>query len=211
MQKRIAVNHYHNSLIKRTFDLLISSVGIVLFFPVILIIALLIKLTSGRPIFFRQRREGLKGKIFDLIKFRTMIVGADREQKKYMHLNEADGPVFKIQNDPRYTKIGKILAQTGLDELLQLINVLKGEMSLVGPRPLPVYEATKLTKAQKARELVKPGITSSWVVRGSHKLKFREWMRLDREYVENAAFYKDLKIIFQTATMIIKSILRQIS
>jgi len=139
-----------------------------------------------------------------------MRVGAEQERVKYMHLNEAGGPVFKIRNDPRYTRFGKILARTGLDELPQLLNVLRGEMSLVGPRPLPVYEAKKLNRAQKVRELVKPGITSSWIVSGAHKLKFSQWMQLDAEYVENASLSKDLSILFKTAGMVSALVLRRV-
>ena len=141
--------------------------------------------------------------------FRTMYEGADRNQKKYAHLNEADGPVFKIMDDPRFVGIGKFLARTGLDELPQLINVIRGEMSLVGPRPLPVSEAKKLTEAQKVRELVKPGMTSSWVISGAHSLSFAEWMKLDRIYVENASFLTDLSILIKTSEIVLKQILKQ--
>jgi len=139
-----------------------------------------------------------------------MKVGAENDQKKYAHLNEADGPVFKIRNDPRFVGIGKSLARTGLDELPQLINVIKGEMSLVGPRPLPVYEAKKLTNAQKARELVKPGMTSSWVISGAHSLSFAEWMKLDRIYVEKASLLGDLSILLKTSEIVFKQILNQV-
>ena len=142
--------------------------------------------------------------------FRTMYVGAERDQEKYRHLNEADGPVFKIKDDPRFVGIGKFLARTGLDELPQLINVIKGEMSLVGPRPLPVNEAKKLTSAQKVRELIKPGMTSSWVVKGAHSLTFRKWMKLDRIYVENASFLTDLSILLKTGEIVLKQIPKQV-
>ena len=132
-----------------------------------------------------------------------MIKNAEKLKNKYKRLNQADGPVFKIYDDPRFTKIGKILSKLGLDELPQLINVLKGEMSLVGPRPLPVDEAKKLTKEQKIREMVRPGITSTWVIEGSHRLSFKKWMQLDKEYVENATFLKDLKIIIKTVFMLL--------
>ena len=128
-----------------------------------------------------------------------MVSGAERLKWRYRHLNEADGSVFKIRNDPRFTKVGKFLAKTGLDELPQFINVLKGDMSLVGPRPLPVNEAKKLTKKQKARTLVRPGITSSWVVEGTHVLSFEKWMQLDREYIRRASIGKDIEILLKTA------------
>ena len=138
-----------------------------------------------------------------------MRMGTEKEQKNLKHLNEADGPVFKIYNDPRYTKFGKILARTGLDELPQLINVLKGEMSWVGPRPCPVYEAKKLNLTQKVRELVNPGITSSWVTSGAHKLKFSQWMKLDAEYIKTGTLATDLSILFKTVGMVFTLVLRK--
>lgn len=139
-----------------------------------------------------------------------MYEGAERDQKKYAHLNEADGPVFKIRDDPRFVGIGKFLAHTGLDELPQLINVIKGDMSMVGPRPLPVTEAKKLTKAQKVRELVKPGITSSWVVSGAHSLSFETWMKLDKDYIESASLTTDLSILLKTAFLILGWLIRKV-
>ena len=143
-----------------------------------------------------------------MIKFRTMKVGSEKLQNKYRSINEADGPVFKIYNDPRLTPIGKILSQTGLDEIPQLINVLKGDMSIVGPRPLPVEEAKKLTKTQKIRQLVNPGITSSWVVEGSHSLSFKKWMELDKDYVENANLTTDITISVKTFLIVFRQLFR---
>jgi len=183
-----------------------TFLGIILFIPAITIVATLIKLTSKGPILFKQKRVGQNGRIFEILKFRTMRVGAEKQKARFKHLNEADGPVFKIHDDPRYTPFGGFLAHTGLDELPQLINVLNGEMSLVGPRPLPIYEANKLSKVQRIRELVTPGLTSSWVIKGSHSITFREWMKLDREYVENASFAIDLNILSTT----IKNVLAQV-
>lgn len=137
-----------------------------------------------------------------------MVPNAERIKSRYKKLNEADGPVFKIRDDPRFTKFGKILSRTGLDELPQMINVIKGEMSVVGPRPLPVKEAKKLTKEQKIRELVKPGITSSWVTHGSHKLTFKKWMSLDKKYIEKATLVSDLSIIKDTVILIGNFILK---
>lgn len=135
-----------------------------------------------------------------------MKTGANKIQWKYQKLNEVDGPVFKIRNDPRFTKFGKILSMPGLDELPQFFNVLKGEMSLVGPRPLPVNEARQLTIKQKQRELIKPGSTSSWIVGGAHSLSFREWMGLDLEYIQNASFVTDIEILLKTAVIILRMI-----
>lgn len=198
MNKSILINPYHNSLLKRIFDIVISLFIVICLSPIIIIIGPIIKLSSQGPVLFIQKRTGKKGKVFKFIKFRTMGVGAKDQQRSLRHLNEADGPVFKIRNDPRFTKIGKLLARTGLDELPQLINVIKGEMSLVGPRPLPVVEARKLSQSQKIRELIKPGITSSWVIKGTHSMKFKEWMRLDKQYVLEASLLGDIEILFKT-------------
>ena len=150
--------------------------------PFLLIVWLAIKLDDGGTLFFKQKRAGKGKKTFLMYKFRTMVEGAEELKKKYFNLNEASGPVFKIKEDPRFTKVGRILAHTGIDELPQLINVVKGEMVLVGPRPLPVDEANKVPKKYKKRFLVLPGATSLWLVKGAHKLAFDEWMRLDLEY-----------------------------
>lgn len=208
MAQKLKPHSYHSSLLKRSFDLILSAIGTVFLSPLFLIISILIELTSRGPILFVQKRIGKKGKTFNIIMFRTMYVGAEQDQVKFAHLNEADGPVFKIWDDPRFVGIGKHLAHTGLDELPQLINVIKGEMSLVGPRPLPVNEAKKLTKSQKVRELVKPGITSSWVIEGSHGLKFEEWMQLDREYVLNASLLTDVSIFLRTILSMVSNLFR---
>jgi lipopolysaccharide/colanic/teichoic acid biosynthesis glycosyltransferase len=169
----------------------------------------LIKLEDGGPLFFKQERIGKGKKTFIMYKIRTMMVGAEELKKKYLHLNETDGPVFKIKNDPRYTKIGKILTRTGLDELPQFVNVVRGEMALVGPRPLPGDEAVKVPKKYQKRFSVLPGITSLWVIRGSHELSFDEWMRLDLKYVKNRSFWQDVEISLLTTTLILKSALKQ--
>ncbi len=129
---------------KRGIDILFSSLAIIFLWPIFLIIAILIKLDSKGPVIFKQKRVSKDGKIFTFYKFRNMVKNADKLKKKYLHLNEANGPVFKIRNDPRYAKVGKFLSHTGLDEFPQLFNILKGEMSLVGPRPLPVEEEKQI-------------------------------------------------------------------
>ena len=196
------------SVLKRVFDFLFSSLLLIITFPLFLLIISAIMISSGRPVFFVQKRVGKDGGIFKIVKFRTMVVGASRLQARFARLNESDGPVFKIKDDPRFTKFGKILSKTGLDELPQFLNVIKGEMSIVGPRPLPVGEAKRLTKAQKTRQLIKPGITSSWVVRGSHELSFRRWMRPDAEDLGNASLGLDLYIIYKTLALVARSILK---
>lgn len=133
-----------------------------------------------------------------------MKTGSEKKQNRYKKLNVADGPVFKIFNDPRFTKIGKFLSTYGLDELPQLMNVLKNDMSIVGPRPLPVNEAEKLSEYQRVRQLVKPGITSLWVINGSHRLSFNEWMALDKKYVSYSSFGGDVSIIIKTILLLLR-------
>lgn len=201
---------WSNSSAKRWFDFTSAFLLLVISLPICTLIAALIKLTSHGPILFTQKRLGKGGKPFRLYKFRTMIPGAEKLQKKLKYLNEANGPVFKIRHDPRFTKIGKYLANTGLDELPQLLNVLKGEMSLVGPRPLPLNEAKEIPLKWRAkRESVKPGIVSSWVIKGSHQLSFAQWMQLDLGDLKNT-LSDDLHIIHASAKMILKQILRNI-
>lgn len=160
-------------------------------------IGMFVLLTSGFPVLFSQKRVGKDGKPFLLYKFRTMIPGAQRMQKKLQCLNEANGPVFKIHNDPRYTSIGKTLAHTGLDELPQLYNILLGDMALLGPRPLPRAEEQKLKPWQKAREQIKPGIFSPWILEGYHWTKFDAWMKSDIAYMKEKSFWYDLRLFFR--------------
>lgn len=166
--------------------------------PVIVVVALLIFGLSGLPVFYRQRRTGYHGKSFIMYKFRTMIASAEKIKGEYRSLNEASGPVFKIKNDPRFTGIGKFLSHTGLDELPQLFNVFLGDMALIGPRPLPIKEAKKLKTWMKARELVKPGIISPWILEGYHRQSFDEWMKSDLRYVNDKSFISDVLLSFRT-------------
>jgi lipopolysaccharide/colanic/teichoic acid biosynthesis glycosyltransferase len=192
------------------FTFLWTLFVVVLFLPLFITIYVAMFLFAGRPVLFQQKRLGKSKKPFMVFKFRTMIVGAEKVQEKYKNLNEADGPVFKIHNDPRFTKFGKFLSRSGLDELPQLLNVLRGEMSLVGPRPLPVNEAKKVPKKYRKRFSVLPGITSPWVVLGSHKMSFREWMELDLDYVNNNSFLLDFHILISTTFLMIRWGLRYI-
>lgn len=202
-ENNIVVSPYANSERKRVFDLLLTSVGILLLWPIFLIIGMTILVTAGWPVIFSQKRVGKKGQVFVMYKFRTMVRNAESLKKKYADLNEADGPVFKIKDDPRFVGVGKWLARSGLDELPQLWNVLKGEMSLVGPRPLPVDEAKSMTKKQQLRNLVKPGITSTWVVEGAHDLSFQEWVKIDRRLIEQADFFDDVVIVLRTLYLLV--------
>jgi lipopolysaccharide/colanic/teichoic acid biosynthesis glycosyltransferase len=165
-----------------------------------------IKLTSKGPIFFKQQRSGRYGKAFLMFKFRTMTVDAESTREELERLNQMDGPVFKIKDDPRISRFGKWLRRLSIDELPQLLNVLKGEMSLVGPRPLPVYEIEKIEKhAQRRRLSVKPGLTCLWQVSGRNKITdFDEWVALDLKYIDNWSLWLDVKILVQTVPAVLR-------
>ncbi|OGH34383.1 MAG: hypothetical protein A3A47_04515 [Candidatus Levybacteria bacterium RIFCSPLOWO2_01_FULL_37_20] len=171
--------------------------------PIWFFLYIIVKATSRGPFIYKQRRLGKDKKPFTLYKIRTMVDEADNIKKNYVHLNEADGPVFKIRHDPRYTKVGKFLSHTGLDELPQLFNVVRGEMSFVGPRPLPVEEALKVPSKYRARFSVLPGITSSWILNGAHRLNFEDWMNLDLEYIKKKNLGVDIYIGLKTLLLLI--------
>ncbi|MBU1117980.1 sugar transferase [Patescibacteria group bacterium] len=178
--------------------------------PLMVVIALLVWIFSGWPIFFCQKRVGFRGKIFNIIKFRTMRRDAELLKKAYRQLNEADGPVFKIRNDPRLTRVGKFLFHSGLDEMPQFINMIKGEMVLVGPRPLPVEEERKIGKKYMKREEVRPGIVSPWILSGYHKMKFEDWMESDLGYVKNKSLWGDFKIVLRSCGLMGKLLIREL-
>lgn len=183
---------------KRAFDILFSAVFLLVSWPCFLLIALLVKLTSRGPVIFRQERVGQGGRPFTCYKFRSMCADAETRKEKLMSLNEASGPVFKIKNDPRITPLGAFLRKFSLDELPQFINVLKGEMSLVGPRPPLPCEVSAYSAYQRQRLAVKPGLTCLWQVSGRSNISFERWVELDLMYIENMSFFNDLKIILKT-------------
>lgn len=196
---------YGRYLLKRTMDLILGLVLIILTFPLMVAAAFAIKLTSSGPIFFVQERVGYNKRIFRLYKFRTMVMGAEKEQEKYQVLNEMDGPVFKIQNDPRVTNVGRWFRKTSIDELPQLFNVLKGDMSLVGPRPLPTRDYNGFSQDwQRKRFSILPGITCTWQISGRNDISFEDWMKLDMEYIDNWSFIGDVKILFKTIPAVIR-------
>jgi len=174
--------------------------------PLLLAIGALVKLTSPGPAFFRQQRSGLNGAPFEILKFRTMNTNAEQMKHELAAMNEMSGPVFKVTNDPRVTPVGKWLRQWSLDELPQLFNVLRGEMSLVGPRPLPVDEVRRFSDLAHRRRLsVKPGLTCLWQVKGRNKISdFKEWVRLDLEYIDNWSIWLDLKILLLTLPAVLR-------
>lgn len=189
--------------IKSTIDLLLASLFIVTLFPLLLLITILIKLTSRGPAIFRQVRCGLGGRKFDLFKFRSMITNAEVVRDDLQHLNEMTGPVFKLSKDPRCTPLGRWLRKFSLDELPQLINILKGDMSFVGPRPPLPEEVDRYERWQRRRLRMKPGLTCLWQVQGRNEIDFEEWMRLDLQYIDNWSLFLDLKIIFQTIPIVL--------
>ena len=184
---------------------------IIVLSPLFIVIAITLALLSGFPIIFTQKRTGLNGKRFLIYKFRTMTTDAEIKQKTLTKYNEANGPVFKIRNDPRYTNVGKFLAHTGLDELPQLINVLKGDMALIGPRPLPVAEAAKLTAWQRKRQTIKPGIISPWILEGYHTQTFDAWMKSDIAYTKKKSFSYDLALAGRTVVFLIRLFVRELT
>lgn len=179
-------------------DVVISIILMIVLIPVFVLIAVIIKLESMGPIVFKQIRAGMNGNPFFMYKFRSMKEESEAEKDKIIHLNEKKGPIFKIREDPRITKFGRFLRQTSLDELPQFYNVLIAEMSLVGPRPLPIEEMERCTNRQKKRLTVKPGITCLWQISGRSMLTFRRWMTLDLYYVEHRSLLLDLYILAKT-------------
>jgi lipopolysaccharide/colanic/teichoic acid biosynthesis glycosyltransferase len=191
--------------LKRSFDLMGALLGLVLLLPIFLVVSIAIKVDSPGPVFFRQVRIGYRGRPFQIWKFRSMVVDAEEQKSKLLHLNihRSDPRMFKAVGDPRVTRIGKLLRKYSFDELPQLINVLKGEMSLVGPRPLVPEEACHLT-GRAIRQLdVRPGITGPWQVAGASLLPFSEMVRLNLEYVENWSLRRDLKLLAQSIPILV--------
>jgi exopolysaccharide biosynthesis polyprenyl glycosylphosphotransferase len=184
---------------KRFIDILGSAVLLLALAPLFVVVALLIRLDSPGPVFFTQERVGFNKRRFRMLKFRTMVAEADKQQELLEHLNEAEGPVFKIRNDPRITRIGAFLRRFSIDELPQLINVLKGDMSLVGPRPLPLRDVERIAiRWHKRRFSIKPGITCLWQVNGRSEIGFDDWVRLDLEYIDRWSLALDVVILMKT-------------
>ena len=190
---------------KRIMDLVLAAVFLIVLAPLFLLIALSIKFTSPGPVYFKQQRIGYNKRFFEIYKFRTMVEGAVDMQEQLLHLNQMDGPVFKIENDPRVTKIGKWLRRTSIDEFPQLLNVLKGEMSLVGPRPLSRRDYNRLSEDWvRKRFSVMPGCTCYWQISDRNKSTFHDWMMLDMKYIEGWSLLTDLSILLRTVPVIFK-------
>ena len=185
-------------IIKRLIDIICSFMGLLAFSPLFIIIAIIIKFTSKGPVFFSQKRVGKYGREFDMYKFRSMVVNAEELKEKLAAQNEMSGPMFKMKDDPRVTKVGKFIRKTSIDELPQLWNVLKGDMSLVGPRPSLPKEVAQFEDWMHKRLEVKPGLTCYWQVSGRNNIDFEDWMKLDIRYVEERNLFVDIKLIFKT-------------
>ena len=189
---------------KRAFDIITTSVILLILWPLMLAIAIAIKVTSRGPIVFKQVRVGEGGRHFWCYKFRSMCADAEDRKKELMHLNEASGPVFKIKRDPRITRIGALLRKTSLDELPQLFNVLKGDMSLVGPRPPIPSEVALYGPRERGRLAVRPGLTCIWQVSGRSNVSFDHWVELDLLYIDTMSLGTDIRILFQTIPAVVK-------
>ncbi|MBP1870218.1 exopolysaccharide biosynthesis polyprenyl glycosylphosphotransferase [Clostridium tertium] len=187
---------------KRALDVIASFLGLVILSPILLIVAILIKLESKGPAIFSQSRIGLNGKEFKMYKFRSMVQNAEELKEKLAKQNEMSGPMFKMKNDPRITKVGKFIRKTSIDELPQLLNVLKGDMTLVGPRPSLPREVEKFESWMLKRLEVKPGLTCYWQVSGRNNIDFYEWMKLDLKYANDMNFWLDIKLIFKTVAVL---------
>ena len=190
--------------VKRFFDILFAITVLTLTAPVMLITAIMVKLTSQGPIIFKQVRIGQGGRHFWCYKFRSMCIDAEDKKQLLMHLNEASGPVFKIKKDPRITPIGGLIRKLSIDELPQLFNVLKGDMSIVGPRPPLPSEVATYTPYQRGRLAVRPGLTCVWQVSGRSSLSFERWVEMDLLYIETMSFSNDVKIVLKTIPAVMK-------
>jgi len=191
-------------VLKRILDIVLASVGLVLLSPILLGIFVAVKFSSPGAVFFSQERVGRYGRRFNLYKFRTMTSGASKRVDEVFHLNHANGPLFKAKDDPRVTRVGRMLRRTFMDELPQLINVLRGEMSLVGPRPCLPSEAAQMGEHVSFRFAVPQGLTGPWQANGHHALTFDEQMRVEREYVQSWSLAKDVRILLRTVPLVLR-------
>jgi exopolysaccharide biosynthesis polyprenyl glycosylphosphotransferase len=188
---------------KRAVDIILSLSGILLFSWLYILVALLVKLTSRGPVIFRQTRVGKGGRLFTCYKFRSMCVDAETRKAALLHLNEVSGPVFKIKNDPRFTPVGRFIRKFSLDEMPQLFNVLKGDMSIVGPRPPVPNEVASYNDYVRGRLAVKPGLTCLWQINGRSNIAFDHWVELDLLYIETMSFWGDIKIMLKTIPAVV--------
>lgn len=190
--------------VKRVMDIVCSDFALIVLSPILLITAVAIKLESPGPVVFVQKRVGINGKEFNMYKFRSMCIDAEEKLKKLKHKNETEGPTFKMQEDPRITKVGHFIRKYSIDELLQLVNILKGDMSIIGPRPALPREVAEYGEFDKLRLLVKPGLSCYWQISGRSNIPFDEWMKLDVKYIKEMSLLTDIKIILLTFPAVLK-------
>lgn len=188
--------------LKRFFDIVLSLIALICLLPVFLITAICIKLEDGGPVFFSQPRMGKDMKPFTFYKFRSMYVNADAKLKELLKENEQTGHAFKIKNDPRITKVGKFIRKYSIDELPQLINILKGDMSIVGPRPILVWQMEECSPYEQQRLIVQPGLTCYWQISGRANIKWEQWVELDLDYIRDMSLWTDFKMIVRTVPAI---------
>ncbi len=197
--EQVVVNNSRSYLfLKRFFDIVLSFLALIPSVFIFVIVSFCIVIEDGFPVFFIQKRTGKNGKVFKMFKFRSMCKNAPELHVNLLDKNEMDGPTFKMKEDPRVTKVGRFIRKTSIDELPQLINIIKGDMSIVGPRPLPTYETEQCSAYQNQRLLVKPGLTCYWQCSGRNDIPFEEWMEMDLKYIEDMSIWTDIKIILKT-------------
>jgi exopolysaccharide biosynthesis polyprenyl glycosylphosphotransferase len=190
-------------LVKRVMDVVVALGGLVVLSPILALAALAVKLQDGGPVFFVQERSGLYGRPFPMLKFRSMVIDAEAQKAKLEAQNEMSGPVFKMKADPRITRVGAFLRKSSIDELPQIWNVLRGEMSIVGPRPPLPAEVARYERWQMRRLSMRPGLTCIWQVSGRNKVDFDNWMRLDLEYIDSWSLFLDIKLILLTFPVVL--------
>ena len=200
-QKKIN-EQYGYRILKRSFDIIASVIGLIALSPIFLAVAIAIKWDDGGPVFYDQVRVGKNGRKFKMYKFRSMRVNAENEMEKLQEHSEVDGAMFKMKNDPRVTRVGKFIRKTSIDEFPQLLNVLLGQMSIVGPRPPLPREVADYTQYDKQRLYVKPGCTGLWQVTARNSVGFQEMVNIDLDYIQRRSIWLDLKIIFKTVKVI---------
>lgn len=191
--------------IKRLSDITLSGIALVILSPVFLVTAIAIKLEDGGPVFFVQPRAGRELKPFKMYKFRSMYVNADAKLKELLKDNEQTGHAFKIKNDPRITKVGKFIRKTSIDELPQLLNIIKGDMSIVGPRPILTWQMEECNEYEQQRLIVRPGLTCYWQIGGRANIEWDEWVELDLDYIEDMSLWTDVKMVVRTIPAVFDS------
>jgi exopolysaccharide biosynthesis polyprenyl glycosylphosphotransferase len=189
--------------IKRATDIVVSATALVLLSPLLVAVAIAVKLTSPGPVLFRQERVGLHGRAFKMLKFRSMVADAERRKAELEAFNEQSGPVFKMHSDPRVTGVGRFIRKFSIDELPQIVNVLRGDMAIVGPRPPIPSEVARYEAWQRRRLSVRPGLTCVWQVSGRNRVSFQTWMLLDLRYIDHWNLLQDLSIVWRTVPVVL--------